>query len=187
MRIKIILRVLFLVVLTAVLSGCHINGNAQKSGTEVDFTFSGSFVPAPDNTDTNDDGRPGSVRTYEGASDFGNTNITILDEFAQPVPSVNCPEDNLEFTLVQGSFVIRVANGDILLGVIESGMSCFDPVAKRSEIFEEGTFTGGTGQFAGVTGPVEIHTSSIFLNTTAVNGYASGGSTGDVTGTIEPE
>lgn len=187
MRIKIILHILFLVVLTAALSGCDNNGNAQQSDTAFELTFSGSFVPAPANTDTNDDGRPGSLRTYEGESDFGNTVITVLDEFAQPVPPVNCPEDNLEFALVQGSFVIRVGNGDILLGVIESGMSCFDPVARRSEISEEGTFTGGTGQFADVTGPVEINTSSIFLNTTAANGYASGGSTGDVTGTIEPQ
>lgn len=149
--------------------------------------FSVSIMPAPANNDTIDDGRPWSLRTYECVSDFGNTNINILHEFAQPVPPVNCPADNFEFTLVQGSFVIRVGNGDLLLGVIESGMSCFDPVAKRSEIFEEGTFTGGTGQFEGVTGPVEINTSSIFLNTTVESGYASGGSTGDVTGTIEPE
>jgi len=175
------------VLLTAALSGCDNNGNAQQSDTAFDLTFSGSFVPAPANTDTNDDGRPGSLRTYEGESSFGNTEITILDEFAQPVPPVNCPADNLEFALVQGTFVIRVGNGDILLGVIESGMSCFDPIARRSEIFEEGTFTGGTGQFDGVTGPVVLRTSSIFLNTTAVNGFASGGSTGEVTGTIEPE
>ena len=74
-----------------------------------------------------------------------------------------------------------------MLGVIESGRSCFDPVAQTSEISEEGNFTGGTGQFDGASGPFEIKTSSMFLNTTAVNGFASGGSTGDFTGTIEQE
>ena len=187
MRIQSLLRALSLVALTAALSGCDNNVNARQIDTGFELTYSGSFVSAPANTDTNSDGRPATLRTYEGVSDFGNPNITILDEFAQPVPPVNCPADNLEFTLVKGSFVIRVANGDILLGVIESGMSCFDPIAQNSEIFEEGNFTGGTGQFADVTGPFEISTSSIFLNTTAVNGFASGGSTGKVAGTIEPE
>jgi len=173
--------------LTVALSGCDSSGNAQQSDTAFELAFSGSFVPAPASTDTDDDGRPASLRTYEGESDFGDTNITILDEFAQPVPPVNCPADTLEFGLVKGSFVIRVGNGDLLLGVIESGRSCFDPVAGRSEITEEGNFTGGTGQFSVASGPVELKTSSIFLNTTAVNGFASGGSTGDVTGTIEQE
>ncbi len=187
MRIKIILQVLSLAALIAALSGCDDNGNARQSDTELKFHFSGNFVPAPASTDTNGDGRPATLRTYAGESGFGNTTITILDEFAQPVPPVNCPADNLEFDLVTGTFVIRVGNGDLLLGVIESGMSCFDPVAQRSEIFEEGNFVGGTGQFDGAAGPVEIKTSSIFLNTTAVNGFASGGSTGEFTGTIEPE
>ena len=187
MRVNIIIQVLFFVLLIPALSGCDNNGNAQQNATAFDLAFSGSFVPAPASTDTNGDGRPASLRAYGGQSDFGNTVITILDEFAQPVPPVSCPPDTLEFDLVQGSFVIRVGNGDLLLGVIESGKSCFDPVAGRSEISEEGSFTGGTGQFEGAAGPVELKTSSIFLNTTAVNGFASGGSTGEVTGTIEPE
>ena len=185
MRIKLLLQSLVLMTLVAVQLGCDSDGNAQQVNTELDMSFSGDFVPAPAKTDTNDDGRPGSLRTYEGQSNFGNSNITILDEFAQPIPPVNCPSDNLEFDFVKGSFVIRVNNGDLLLGTIESGFSCFDPVARRSEIFEDGIITGGTGQFAGATGTVEITTNSIFQNTTAVNGFASGGSTGEFTGTIE--
>ena len=185
MRIKIVLLVLTLATLSVGQLGCDDNGNAQQIETELEFAYSGTFVPAPANTDTNDDGRPASLRTYEGVSGFGNTNITILDEFAQPIPPIDCPLDNLQFNLVKGNFVIRVGNGDLLLGTVESGMSCFDPVGLRSEIFEEGIITEGTGQFSGVSGPVEIMTSSIFQNKTASDGYASGGSTGEFTGTIE--
>lgn len=187
MRIQIILLVLSIVVIGSGHLNCDDNGNAQQIDTELEFAFSGTFVPAPPSTDTIDDGRPASLRTYEGVSGFGNTNLTILDEFAQPVPPVDCPLGNLQFEFVKGNFVIRVGNGDLLLGTIESGTSCFDPIELRSEIFEEGIITEGTGQFAGVTGPVEISTSSIFQNTTATDGYASGGSTGEFTGTLEFE
>jgi hypothetical protein len=187
MKIKIIVLVLTLVTLSMGQLGCDDNGNAQQIEPELEFAFSGAFVPAPAKTDTIDDGRPASLRIYEGVSGFGNTNITILDEFAQPIPPIDCPLDNLQFNLVKGNFVIRVGNGDLLLGTIESGMSCFEPFGLRSEIFEEGIITEGTGQFAGVTGPVEIMTSSIFQNTTASDGYASGGSTGEFTGTLEFE
>jgi hypothetical protein len=187
MRIQIILLVLSIVVIGSGHLSCDDNGNAQQIDTELEFAFSGTFVPAPPSTDTIDDGRPASLRTYEGVSGFGNTNLTILDEFAQPVPPVDCPLGNLQFEFVKGNFVIRVGNGDLLLGTIESGTSCSDPIELRSEIFEEGIITEGTGQFAGVTGPVEISTSSIFQNTTATDGYASGGSTGEFTGTLEFE
>jgi len=187
MRTQIVLLVLSLAVLSMGQLGCDDNGNAQQINTELEFAFSGTFVPAPPSTDTIDDGRPASLRTYQGVSGFGNTNLTILDEFAQPIPPANCPLNNLEFDLVQGSFVIRVDNGDLLLGTIESGFSCFDPIARLSEITEEGTITEGTGQFSGVTGSVEIITNSIFQNTTATDGYASGGSTGQFTGTLEFE
>lgn len=185
MRIMVIIQSLFLVALFAVQVGCDSDGNAQQVNNELNILFSGTFVPAPSKTDTIDDGRPASLRTYQGQGEFGNSNITILDKFAQPIAPINCPLDNLEFDLVKGSFVIRVNNGDLLLGTINSGFSCFDPVVRRSEIFEEGIITGGTGQFAGATGSVEITTNSIFQNTTAVNGFASGGSTGEFKGTIE--
>ncbi len=185
MRVKIIFKLVFLVALIASQLGCDNDSNAQQTTAELNMIFSGSFIPAPEKTDTNDDARPSSLRTYEGESTFGNSIITILDEFAQPIPPVNCPSDNLEFELVRGEFVIRVGNGDLLLGRIESGFSCFDPIARRSEIHEEAIITDGTGQFTDVSGTLVLKTSSIFLNTTAVNGFASGGSTGEVIGTIE--
>ncbi len=55
---------------------------------------------------------------------------------------MNCPADNLEFDLVTGTFIIRVGNGDLLLGVIESGRSCFDPATMRSEIVEASASDG---------------------------------------------
>ncbi|MGB2691484.1 MAG: hypothetical protein WBC96_03225 [Thermodesulfobacteriota bacterium] len=182
---NIILSIALILILPLFIVGCDNDSNAQLTSTELNMIFSGSFIPAPEKTDTNDDGRPSSLRTYQGQSTFGNSTITIIDEFAEPIAPANCPLNDLEFDLVRGEFVIRVGNGDLLLGTIESGYSCFDPIAGQSEIYEEAILTDGTGQFAGVSGTVVIKTSSIFQNTTAVNGFASGGSTGEVMGTIE--
>lgn len=182
---NIILSIALILILPLFIVGCDNDSNAQLTSTELNMIFSGSFIPAPEKTDTNDDGRPSSLRTYQGQSTFGNSTITIIDEFTEPIAPVNCPSDNLEFDLERGEFVIRVGNGDLLLGTIESGYSCFDPIARQSEIHEEAVLTDGTGQFAGVSGSIVIKTSSIFQNTTAVNGFASGGSTGEVMGTIE--
>ena len=137
MKARDMLQLLLIVVLVGFHLGCDNNTNAQQTSTEINMIYSGTFVPAPEKTDTNQDGRPSSLRTYQGESTFGNSIITILDEFAQPIPPENCPQDNLEFDLVSGDFVIRAGNGDLLLGTIESGFSCFDPIARRSEIHEE--------------------------------------------------
>lgn len=184
-KLKILLSLTVLLAFTTLLLSCDNNSNAQETGTELSATFSGSFITASVNTDTNDDGRPSSYRTYEGTSNLGQFTLTIIDEFAQPIPPANCPSDNLEFDLVRGTFVIRLDNGELLLGNIDSGFSCFDPVAGSSEIIELGEITQGTGMFSDATGSMEFDTSSIFLNTTAVNGFASGGSTGTISGKIE--
>ena len=187
MKVENILQLMLIVVLIGFHLGCDKDSNAQQTSTDLNMVYSGSFIPAPEKTDTNEDDRPSSLRTYQGESSFGDSTITIIDEFAQPVPPVNCSPDNLEFALVRGDFVIRVGNGDLLLGSMESGFSCFDPIARRSEIHEEAIITDGTGQFEGVSGNIIIRTRSIFQNTTAVNGFASGGSTGDLMGSIEFE
>ncbi len=86
MQIKTFIQALSLMFLIAALSGCDSHSEAQQTGTELKLTFSGSLVPAPASTDTNGDGRPATLRTYEGESGFGKVIITILDEFAQPGP-----------------------------------------------------------------------------------------------------
>jgi len=187
MKINKFFLVLPLLFILAVTIGCDSDSEAQTVAIEFGSNFSGSFLTASVNTDTNNDGRPSFTRFYEGESDLGQITINITDEFAQPIPPVTCPEDNLEFMLVSGSFVMRVENGDLLLGVIESGVSCFDSVNRTSFITENGVFTDGTGEFVGITGAVEIRINSIFLNTTSVNGFASGGSTGFVSGNIIPK
>jgi len=184
-KLNTLLSITVLLALSTSLLSCDNNSNAQQTGTELSATYSGSFITASINTDTNDDGRPSSFRTYEGTSNVGLITLTIVDEFAQPIPPVNCPTDNLEFDLVSGSFVIRLENGDLLLGNINSGFSCFDPVARLSEIKEVGEITEGTGTFSGAVGSIEFNTNSIFLNTTAINGFTSGGSTGTISATIE--
>jgi len=184
MQIKKSTIVLGLVFLIATQTGCDNDSNAQQQAVDFTSSFSGSFVSTSENTDTNKDGRPAFIRTYKGKSNLGKITINTIDEFAQPIPPVTCPEGNQEFLLVRGSFVYRVENGDLLLGELESGISCFDPVKRNSVITLTGNFTEGTGGFANISGSVEMKINSMFLNTTAVNGFASGGSTGTATGTI---
>jgi hypothetical protein len=184
MHLKKSIMVLGLTLLITAQTGCDNNSSAQQNVINFTGTLSGTFVSLGDNTDTDKDGRPAVIRIYEGESSLGKITLNIIDEFAQPVPPVNCPAGNQEFQLVAGSFVYRVENGDLLLGVLDSGISCFDPVSRTSVVNESGNFTGGTGQFLNITGPAQLTFNSTFLNTTAVNGFASGGSTGTATGTI---
>jgi len=166
-------------------TACDNKGNAQPSSQDLDATFSGSFVTGAVNSDTNNDGRPSFNRFYEGSSNLGELTIFIVDEFAIPVPPVTCPENNLEFLLVSGSFVIRTPNGDLLLGELESAISCFNPDTRTSGINYLGEFTQGTGSFENISGELEININSDFLNLTSEDGFASGGSTGTLSGTID--
>jgi len=91
------LPLIFLLLLFLALSiGCDSDSEAQTVAIEFGSNFSGSFITASVNTDTNNDGRPASTRFYEGESNLGQITINITDEFAQPIPPVTCPEDNLE-------------------------------------------------------------------------------------------
>jgi hypothetical protein len=166
-------------------TACDNKSTAQPSSEQLDATFSGSFVTGTVNSDTNMDGRPSFNRIYEGASNLGELTIFIVDEFAVPIPPVICPEDNLEFLLVSGSFVFRTPDGDLLLGELESAISCFDPETRTSVINYIGEFTKGTGEFENISGELEITINSDFLNLTSENGFASGGSTGSISGTID--
>ncbi len=164
---------------------CNNSSNAQSSSQEIEATFSGSFITATVNSDTNDDGRPSAQRWYEGDSNLGELTIYMLDEFAQPIQPVTCPEDTLEFLLVRGSFVFTAPDGDLLMGELFSGVSCFDPETRTSVVNYTGEFTIGTGSFEGISGELEITIDSDFLNLTSENGFASGGSTGSMSGIIE--
>jgi hypothetical protein len=176
---------LAIVLLMAVATGCDHNGKAQESQIQFSESYSGSFVST--SIDTNNDGVPANLGTFEGTSMIGTvtTQVTIqsLNEF-QSSESVTCPNGNVGFTLVQGHFVKRIANGDLLLGTWESGTSCFDPTTSTSKTTQKGKFIGGTGQFANATGPVEIDYTSTFLANTKKDGFAFGGTTGTGTGTI---
>ena len=180
-----IISLLIFTVLSVSQAACNNSSNAQSSSEQLEATFSGSFITATVNSDTNDDGRPSANRFYEGDSNIGELTIFMLDEFAQPIPPVTCPEDTLEFLLVAGSFVFRAPDGDLLMGELLSGVSCFDPEARTSIINYTGEFTKGTGSFESISGELEITVNSDFLNLTSENGFASGGSTGSMSGIIE--
>ena len=163
---------------------CDNKSNAQSNEIEFTEIYSGSFQIAPSATDTNDDGRPANVGQFMGTSTFGTISIQSLNEFEIVLENANCNLGEDEFSLVQGNFVKRFSNGELIFGNWNSGVSCFDPITNTSTSTQVGTFTGGTGQFENASGPVQIGYSSTFLATPGVEGFSFGGTTGDGFGTI---
>jgi len=163
---------------------CDNKSNAQDSEIGFTETYSGSFETAPAATDSNDDGKPANIGQFLGTSTFGGVSIQSLNEFEAALVNANCKEGEIEFTLVQGHFVKRFSNGELIFGSWASGVSCFDPVTSIATTTQVGNFTGGTGQFENVTGPIQIDYTSTFLAVPSVDGFDFGGSSGTGFGTI---
>ncbi len=165
-------------------TSCDNDSNAQSN--EIDFTetYSGSFETGPMSTDTNGDGRPANLGQFLGTSTFGSVAIQSLNEFELVLENANCDIGEDEFSLVQGHFVKRFSNGELIFGNWDSGFSCFDPETSTSTTTQTGVFIGGTGQFENATGPVEINYTSTFLATPPVDGFTFGGTSGTGFGTI---
>ncbi len=119
-----------------------------------------------------------------GTSTFGSVSIQSLNEFEFVLENADCDEGEDEFTLVQGHFVKRFSNGELIFGSWASGVSCFDPDTNIASTTQVGTFSGGTGQFENATGPIQIDYTSTFLAAPSVDGFSFGGSSGTGFGTI---
>jgi len=163
---------------------CDNDSNAQNNEIEFTETYSGSFETAPAATDSNDDGKPANLGQFLGTSTFGSVSIQSLNEFEIVLENANCDEGEDEFTLVQGHFVKRFSNGELIFGTWATGVSCFDPVTNIATTTQVGTFSGGTGQFENATGPIQIDYTSTFLAVPSVDGFDFGGSSGTGFGTI---
>jgi len=165
-------------------SGCDNESNAQGNETQFSETYSGSFVSASTVTDTNDDGTPANSGEFTGISTFGAVTIQSLNEFEPALENADCADGLIEFTLVQGHFVKRFDNGELIFGNWDSGFSCFDTDTMTSTTTQIGNFTGGTGQFSSATGPIQIDYDSNFLADNAEQGFSFGGSDGTGEGTV---
>jgi hypothetical protein len=165
-------------------TSCDNESNAQGSEIEFAETYSGSFETAPAATDTNSDGRPANIGQFMGTSTFGSVSIQSLNEFEIVLETANCDEGEDEFALVQGNFVKRFSNGELIFGTWDSGVSCFDPDTNIAITTQVGTFSGGTGQFENATGPIQIDYTSTFLAVPSIDGFSFGGSSGTGIGTI---
>ena len=152
-------------------TSCDNDSNAQPNETQFTETYSGSFVSASTVTDTNDDGSPANFGEFVGTSTFGAVTIQSLNEFEAAANNANCAAGQIEFTLVQGHFVKRFENGELIFGNWDTGISCFDTATMTSTTTQIGNFTGGTGQFSNATGPIQIDFNSTFLADNANQGF----------------
>ena len=119
---------------------CDNKSNAQDNEIEFTETYSGSFETAPAATDSNDDGKPANIGQFLGTSTFGSVSIQSLNEFEAVLENANCDEGEIEFTLVQGHFVKRFSNGELIFGSWASGVSCFDPVTNIATTTQRGRY-----------------------------------------------
>lgn len=165
-------------------TSCDNDSNAQSNEIEFTETYSGSFETGPESTDTNGDGRPANTGQFLGTSTFGSVSIQSLNEFEPVLENANCDLGEDEFDLVQGHFVKRFSNGELIFGTWNSGFSCFDPITNISTTTQIGVFSGGTGQFVDASGPIQIDYTSTFLAIPPVDGFTFGGSSGTGFGTI---
>ncbi len=173
-----------LVCLICFQTSCDNDSNAQQTQSDFNMDFTGSFITQTVNSDTNGDGRPASLGNLEGINNLGEATIQNVIEFLLDEP-MGCPENNINFGLVLGRFVIRFKDtGDLLLGEWTSGISCFNPETNIAVRTLNGEFTRGTGQFEGAGGQVQMIATPLLLTTTALDGYAFGGVTGTISGTI---
>jgi hypothetical protein len=180
----VILLLVFSISSIYTVTGCDSNTKAQENQIAFTETYSGSFAPASIVTDSNGDGKPANLGQFEGTSTFGSVSIQSLNEFEAADPNQNCPEGQMDSTLVRGNFVKRFESGDLIFGTWESGTSCFDPVTNVATSSQIGTFTGGTGQFENASGPIQIDFSSTFLAVPSQDGFGFGGTSGTGQGTI---
>ena len=165
-------------------TGCDNDSSAQQTQSEFNMDFSGSSITQTVNSDAHGDGRTPRLGKLEGMSNLGEATIPNVIEFLLDEP-LGGPENNINFGLVLGRFVIRFQDtGDLLLGEWTSGLSCFDPETNIAVRTLNGEFTRGTGQFEGAGGQVQMIATPILMTTTAVDGYAFGGVAGTISGTI---
>lgn len=182
--LRVIALVLCISTTLGLATSCDNDSNAQSNEIEFTETYSGSFETGPDSTDSNGDGRPANTGQFLGTSTFGSVSIQSLNEFEIVLENANCDIGEDEFDLVQGHFVKRFSNGELIFGTWNSGFSCFDPITSIATTTQIGVFTGGTGQFLNATGPVQIDYSSTFLATPSLDGFTFGGTSGTGFGTI---
>ena len=180
----VILLFLFSISSICIVTGCNNNTKAQETQIAFSETYSGSFAPASIVTDSNGDGKPANLGDFEGTSTFGSVAIESLNEYEAADPNENCPNGQIESTLVRGNFVKRVESGELIFGTWDSGTSCFDPATNVATTSQIGTFSRGTGQFENASGPIEIDFSSSFLAVPSQDGFGFGGTTGTGQGTI---
>jgi hypothetical protein len=98
-------------------------------------------------------------------------------EFGEPVPgSTNCPEGQLEFTIVSHAVWTDIDTGDQLFGESPALVNCVNPAPGLPfTLMGTLTFSGGTGRFGGATGTAEITSASGKYLVTGSKGGVFGG------------
>jgi len=125
---------------------------------------SGSYVTHGTPIDTNGDSKTANLATLSGTSNvLGDFTVQTVTDWL-PFSADTCPNFNAgsKASLASGGNVTRTKNGDLLFATFTSGSTCFDPITNSSSQSMSGSYTGGTGKFAGkVGGSIVINSISI--------------------------
>jgi len=159
-------------------------GSAGAEERAFTQKFSGSFLTTQ--IDTNGDGVKARFGLAAGkSSDLGTILFQIVTELSPLSSATTCPTGNLESEFVGGHGIIRENKKGSLL-FIEAGPGgqyCLDPTTDTFTFSGSGSITGGTGEFEGATGSIEVEGSgTIMVSDPADNEFGS--QVGQVTGTL---
>jgi hypothetical protein len=169
-------------------------GTAGSDGARpknVSCAFSATFDEGTEtHIDTNNDGISASLLQGIANCNIGRLFFREAYEFNAALPApVTCPAGTVEFHLQQDHGVdIDEKTSDQLFYAFgpNGGISCVNFATLTFTFTSHGTYTGGTGQFAGATGSFDTQGSGSFLVVGSKGGVDGdfGQLSGTLTGTL---
>jgi hypothetical protein len=163
--------------LTLLLAG-YVGGDDVQT-KKVRCTFAGSFTDGVEtNIDTNNDNVSASLSQGFASCNIGNSVVQVENEYVGPItPNTTCPGGTEEFHSVQNhSVATSVKNADQAFGEAAFITLCLDPTAPDLAFTYTAkvNYAGGTGQFAGATGSLDVQGSGKYLVFGFKNGVFGG-------------
>lgn len=184
---------------TAILILAADNAAAERV-YEVHKRFSGSSAPIA--MDLNDDGLP-AIRAIGGGlggpvdpvqTPFRSRSYTernpsegqfTADNVSEGVlvvePTGKCAVREFEFEIIHYSSVQRYSNGDLLVGLLKDGFTCFSLFTRRGYGIIRVNLVGGTGRFEGAQGEVVREFQALALDPTGLRSTFTAVTTGTLT------
>jgi hypothetical protein len=159
--------------------GCGSSSSGQQNDPQsIECSGSSTVIDGVETSiDTDGDGISASANQGIVSCNIGRFFQHGVAEFGDPVPTpTNCPQGQLEFTLVSHAVWTDIDTGEQLFSEGPALVNCVNPAPDLPfTLMGTLTFSGGTGRFAGATGSAEITNGSGKYLVTGSKGGVFGG------------